>query len=66
MRLRELKSVLRSNYERIQWVIVYDWAKNNDLNKCSAEYAVENYGSYNVRRIYSCYENGQDCLVVEV
>ena len=66
MRFKELKSILHSNRERIQWAIVYDWANDKDLFRGSVKCAVENYGNYNVRRIYSCYENAQDCLVIEV
>lgn len=67
MKLRELKPVLRSETGNLQSCIVYDWNKSTDIaHGCSVEYAINNYGESEVRRIYSCYENGQDYIVIEV
>ena len=67
MKLKDLKPVLRSTTGHIQWCIVYDWNNNRNLeNGCSIEYAIEHYGGYIVRKIYSHYVNSQDYLVVEV
>ena len=67
MKLRELKPVLRSETGNLQLCIVYDWNKSTDIaHGRSVEYAINNYGESEVRRIYSCYENGQDYIVIEV
>lgn len=69
MKLKELKSILYSQTGSFQWAIVYDWAKNIDLEKgCSIEYAIEHYGECEVKKIQSCYESdeGQDYLVITI
>ena len=67
MKLRDLTDILQSPRGHIQWCIVYDWGNNKDIdNNCSIEYAVKNYGDRDVRRIYSCFENERDNLLIEV
>lgn len=67
MKLRELEPVLKSETGRIQSCIVYDSTNCKDVEYgCFAGYAIKNYGESEVRRIYSCYENGQDYIVIEV
>lgn len=52
MRLEELKSVLYSIIDEIQWVIVYSGTERKDIvNGCSAEYAIKNYGEKELLRI---------------
>lgn len=67
MQLKDLKPILRSQTGMIQQCIVYDLNKYEDVEHgCSAEYAINNYGERAVGRIYSCIENGQDYIVIEV
>ena len=67
MKLKDLKPILRSTTGHLQECIVYDWKKNEDIaHGCSAEYAINNHGERTVLRIYSCIENGQDYIVIEV
>lgn len=66
MKLKELQPVLRSQTGQLQWCIVYDWEYNEDVARGSVEYAIEHYGDSEVRRIYSCYEDGQDYIVIEI
>ena len=41
MKLKELKSILRSNRGSVQFAIVYDSKTNTDIeNGCSIDYAV--------------------------
>lgn len=52
MRLEELKSVLYSIIDEVQWVIVYSGTERKDIiNACSAEYAIKNYGEKELLRI---------------
>ena len=67
MKLEDLKDILWSQTGQIQWCIIYDWEHNTDIvPRCSVEHAVAHYGDVTVRRIYSCYEDGQDYLVIEL
>ena len=52
MKLKDLKDVLMSEKGSVQSTIVYDYNNNVDLAVgCSVEYAVTNYGEYEVKRI---------------
>lgn len=52
MKLKDLKSILFSTHGCIQSAIVYDRAKNTDIiSGCSVDYAVENFGECEVKRI---------------
>ena len=52
MKLKDLKDILTSERCSIQDTIVYDYNNNADLETgCSVEYAVANYGEYEVKRI---------------
>ena len=52
MKLKDLKDVLTSERGSVQSAIVYDYNNNVDLvDGCSVEYAVANYGEYEVKRI---------------
>lgn len=52
MQIKELKSVLYSQTGNIQQAIVYDLAKNKDLeNGCSIDYAVKEYGDIELKHI---------------
>ena len=67
MKLENLKPILRSQTGMIQHCIVYDLSRYEDIaHGCSAEYAIDNYGDRTVNRIYSCIENGQDYIVIDV
>lgn len=66
MKLKDLKDVLWSRTGKIQWCILYNWKHHTDVTQCSVEHAIEYYGDFSVRRIYSCYEDGQDYLVIEL
>ena len=57
MKLKELKSVLRSSRGSVQFAIVYDSKTNTDIeNGCSIDYAVETHGDKEVIRI-EAFEN---------
>lgn len=57
MKLKELKSVFRSNRGSVQFAIVYDSKTNADIeNGCSIDYAVEKHGDKEVIRI-EAFEN---------
>ena len=57
MKLKELKSVLRSNRGSVQFAIVYDNKTNTDIESgCSIDYAVEKHGDKEVIRI-EAFEN---------
>lgn len=57
MKLKELKSILRSNRGTVQSAIVYDSKTNTDIeNGCSIDYAVEQHGDKEVIRI-EAFEN---------
>lgn len=63
MKLRDLDSIIYSKTGDIQFVIVYDYETNTDLETdCSFEYAREHYGDRVVKRI-SAYG---DSLVITV
>lgn len=67
MKLENLKPILRSQTGMMQYCIVYDLNRYEDVaHGCSAEYAINNYGDRIVNRIYSCVENGQDYIVIDV
>lgn len=67
MKLKDLHSILCSNSREIQWAIVYDLKNNIDLEyNCSIDYAIKNYGEYEVIKINSCYENGRHSLVITI
>lgn len=69
MKLKDLKPILHSKTGAIQWAIVYDYDKHEDLEYgCSVEYAMIHYGECEVKRISSCYnfENGFDYLVITI
>lgn len=67
MKLKELKSILRSNIGQIQMAIVYDRKKNKDVGKGSIEYVMKEYGEMEVKRISSCIDfDGWDCLVITI
>ena len=71
MKLKDLKSILYSDTGAIQWAIVYDHNKNEDLEKhCSIEFAVAHYGEYEVKRISACLDDSegftQRCLVITI
>ena len=52
MKVKDLKDVLTSERGSVQSTIVYDYNNNVDLAvSCSVEYAVTNYGEYEVKRI---------------
>ena len=52
MKLGELKRILYSCRGAIQSAIVWDKENCKELEKgCSVEYAVENYGNYEVKHI---------------
>lgn len=57
MKLTDLEAILRSERGNIQFAIVYDSSKDEDLETgCSLEYAVKNYGDKEVKRI-SAYDS---------
>lgn len=63
MKLKELKDVLYSIRGDIASCVVWDQLKREELERgCSAEYAIENYGDCEIRRI--CADNNY--LVLEV
>ena len=63
MKLHELSSIIYSKTGDIQFVIIYDYETNTDLEtNCSFEYAREHYGDREVKRI-SAYK---DDLVITV
>ena len=67
MKLKDLKDILWSHRGQMQWCILYDWEKKEDIiNNCSVEYAIEHYGEREVKRICSCFEDERDNLVIEV
>jgi hypothetical protein len=69
MKLKDLRPILYSATGEIQWAIVYDLEKNEDLEYgCSIEFAVTHYGGCEVKRISSCYnfENETDYLVITI
>lgn len=52
MKLKDLKSVLRSPVGDIQFSVVYDSKTNTDIESgCSIEFVVEKYGDREVTRI---------------
>ena len=69
MRLKDLKPILYSTVGAIQWAIVYDYERNEDIEHgCSIEYAITHYEEYEVKRITSYYEvsTGNDYLVITI
>ena len=67
MKLKDLKTILISQTGSIQHCIVYDLNRYEDITHgCSVEYAINSCGERIVSRIYSCIENGQDYIVIEV
>jgi hypothetical protein len=69
MKLKELQSIIRSRIGSIQWAIVYDANHNKDLEYgCSVDYALDNYGDYEVTHIHSYYDhaNFKDYLVITI
>ena len=69
MKLKDLKPILYSETGAIQWAIVYDYEKNEDLEYgCSIEFAICHYGEYEVKRISSCYnyEKEDHYLVITI
>lgn len=52
MKLKDFKPVIFSRTGDIQFVIIYDYESNTDLEvNCSFEYACEHYGDREVKRI---------------
>lgn len=67
MKLKELKEVLYSRTGEIQQAIIYNLNENKDVEYgCSIEFAMVNYGEYEVKRINSCYENDMSCLLITI
>ena len=69
MKLKDLKPILHSTTGKIQWTVVYDLEKNEDLERsCSIEFAVTHYGECEVKMISSCYNctDGNDYLVITI
>lgn len=57
MKLNAFKDVMYSSRDSIQSTILYDSKTFKDIvNGCSIEYAIENYGDHEVKRIMA--ENG--------
>ena len=57
MKLKEMKSVLFSRRGSVQFAIIYDLEKNEDIeNGCSIEYAIKHYGEKEVKHI-EAFEN---------
>lgn len=69
MKLKDLKPILYSTTGGIQWAVVYDLEKNEDIERCcSVEFAIAHYGECEVKRINSYYncENGNDYIVITI
>ena len=69
MKIKDLKGIMRSEYGSMQWVIVYDLEQNKDIEcGCSAEYAIANYGEFEVKKLNSFYDskNQMDYIVLTV
>lgn len=69
MKLKDLNLILHSASGLMQWAIVYDYEKNEDVEYgCSVEYAIANYGECEVKRIssYYNYTNQLDYLVITI
>lgn len=69
MKIKDLKGIMKSSYGAMQWVIVYDIEKNEDIIcGCSAEHAIENYGELEVKRLSSfCdYKERMDYIILTV
>lgn len=63
MKLKDLKGIIYSNRDGVEIVIVYSTNTFKDIeNGCSIEYAIEQYGDYDVKRITHDY----GCLVIGI
>lgn len=62
MKLKELKSILFSTRGNIQFAIVYDREKCDDIDKGSIEYIVEQYKEKEVKHI----EAYEDNLIITI
>lgn len=51
MKIKELKSVVFSSRDNIQFAILYDSKTNEDIADSTIEYIVEYYGDKEVKRI---------------
>ena len=52
MKLKELKTILYSTRNSVQFAIVYDSKTNTDIeNGCAIDYAIQTYGDKEVIRI---------------
>ena len=57
MKLKELKQILYSRRDNIQFAIVYDSKLNTDVeNGCSIEYAIKHYCEKEIKHI-EAFEN---------
>ena len=66
MKLKDLSSILYSTRQKIQLVIIYDFEKNIDLERCSIEFAIKYYGDSEIKRITSCFENSVSYLIITI
>lgn len=69
MKLKSLKSILGSTRSHLQLAIVYDTKTGQDLRYgCSIEYAIKDYGEYEVEKISSWFaeDERRDYLVIEI
>ncbi len=62
MKLKDLKGIIYSDRDGVEMVIVYNANTFKDIeNSCSIEYAIKEYGDYEVKRItheYGCFVVG--------
>lgn len=52
MKLKDLKGIIRSSRDGVEMVTIYSEKTFDDINSsCSIEYAIEEYGNYEVKRV---------------
>ena len=57
MKLNDLKAILYSSRDNLQFAILYDIKTNEDIAKGSIDYIIANYGNLEVVRIEAIKNN---------